>query len=98
MNQEQKQLVARMIGARVAYYRSLLGMTQKDMANALFVSPSTISKIEQGKYLNSLSISHLLDISELFGISPSALLHSNTQDRDLLHKLLEDYGKTTKVP
>lgn len=97
MNREQKQLVARMIGARVAYYRNIMGMTQKDMAKALFVSPSTISKIEQGKYLNSLSISHLLDISELFGISPSALIHSNSQDRDLLHKLLTECSNTSKT-
>ncbi len=88
MEQKMKEQVARIVGARIAYYRTILNMTQKELATALHISPSTLAKIEQGKYGNSLSLYHLLDLAELFGVSPSALFHSNTQDRELLHKLV----------
>lgn len=90
MDLETKGVISRIVGARIAYYRGLLGMTQRELAKTLSISPSTISKIEQGKYGNSLSMYHLLDISEVFGISSSALMHTNDQDRELLHRLVNE--------
>mgnify|MGYP001237634546 CR=1 FL=1 len=88
MDQKKKEQVARIVGARIAYYRTILNMAQKDLATALHISASTLAKIEQGKYGNSMSLYHLLDLADIFGVSPSALFHTNEQDRELLHKLV----------
>mgnify|MGYP000050225000 FL=1 len=93
MNQQQKDVISRVIGARIAYYRNILGMTQKELANRLTISPSTIAKIEQGKYGSSMSIYYILDLSEIFGVAPSALMHVNEQDKELVYGMVYRHSK-----
>lgn len=56
-------LLYRQIGAKIAYYRTLEGMSQEDLARKIAISKSTLSKIERGKYNSGLSIATLLNIA-----------------------------------
>lgn len=57
-------LLYRQIGAKIAYYRTLEGMSQEDLARKIAISKSTLSKIERGKYNSGLSIATLLNIAD----------------------------------
>ena len=60
------------IGLKIAYYRKLQGMTQEELAEALFVSRSAISKWESGR--GYPSIDSLKAIATFFGVTIDALL------------------------
>ncbi len=54
----------RKIGARIASYRKANGMTQDDLAEALFLSRQSVSKWEKG--IAAPSIENLIMLTELF--------------------------------
>ena len=45
---EQKNSLFKCIGAKVTYYRTLRGLTQRELAEKIGISPSTLNKVERG--------------------------------------------------
>ena len=60
----KRQIIFRQIGAKVAYYRTLRDLSQKELAKRINMSTSTIGKVERGQYNDNLSLSLLLDIAD----------------------------------
>ena len=69
----RRDIFYRQIGAKIAYYRTLYGLDQNQLADKVHISQSTLSRIERGKYGENISISLLLDIAEGLEIDPSLL-------------------------
>lgn len=64
-----------MIGARIKQYRRSAGLTQTELAKALYLSQNTISQYESGK--RTPNVKKLLELSTLFGCSVDELTRSN---------------------
>ncbi len=60
------------LGKRIKDFRQKLGITQNDLANALYISSQAISKWERGE--NLPDIVHLPTLANIFGISIDRLL------------------------
>jgi len=69
----RRDVFFRQIGAKIAYYRTLYGMDQNQLAEKVHISQSTLSRIERGKYGENISLAILLDIAEGLEIDPSLL-------------------------
>ena len=93
MTQEKKETIYRLIGIRVMYYRNLRGWRQEELAKRAGISKSTVSKIEQGKYGDGLSISMILLLGDALKVGMDVLLVSNCHDSPVIDELL---GKKTK--
>lgn len=72
-----KKIIMRQIGAKVAYFRTLVGMSQSNLAEKINTTQSTISKIECGRYNENLGFVHLIDIAEALDIDLTLLLTFN---------------------
>lgn len=81
-----KKMILRQIGAKVAYFRTLVGMSQKELAERLNTTQSTISKIECGKYNENLGFIHLIDIAEAMDIDLSLLLTFTRYEKEMWNK------------
>ena len=90
----KKEIIYRQIGAKVAYYRTLRGLTQDALAKKMSVSRSTISRIEQGKYNRSISLDILLDLADGLRIECSSLLTFS----DLEKRMWWDFDDMADVP
>lgn len=64
------------IGKKLKEYRELRGFTQDDVAKELDVNPKHYGRIERGE--NSCTISNLVSLCNLFGISSEDILGSLT--------------------
>lgn len=64
------------IGAQIVYYRKLKGVTQEKMASEVGISPQYLSRIENGSYPKSVSLSTLMRIAEYLEIEVSKLLEN----------------------
>ena len=62
------------IGARIVYYRKLKGMTQEYLAELVGISPQYLSKIENGKYQKSVSLSVLMRVAEKLDVKMTQIL------------------------
>ena len=60
----KRRIMFRKIGAKIAYYRTLRDLSQKELAKRINMSASTIGKVERGQYNDNLSLSLLLDIAD----------------------------------
>lgn len=60
------------IGAAIKYYRELHGYTQKELADKLSISPSTIGMYEQGR--RTPDIDTLKEMSRIFNVSVGFLV------------------------
>ena len=60
------------LGIRISTFRKSMGLSQKEMAEKLFVSPSTISKWENGDA--TPDIHRIKEIAEFFQISVTELI------------------------
>lgn len=81
----------REFGAFVAELRKEQGMTQKDLAEKLFISDKAISKWETGVSIPDVSL--LIPLSELLGVTVTELLQcrrgAEALDTDQVEKLLK---------
>lgn len=77
----KKDFVYLMIGAKIAYYRTLRQMTQTDLANKVNLSRSSLGRIERGKYNRGVPISTLLDIAEGLHIELSSLVTFSEEEK-----------------
>jgi hypothetical protein len=78
-----KLIIFKQIGAKIAYYRTLRGLTQAQLAEIINVSPDTLGRVERGKYNNNISISMLLDIAMGLNIELATLVTFTEQDREM---------------
>lgn len=78
-----KGIIFKQIGAKIAYYRSLRGLTQAQLAALVNVSPDTLGRVERGKYNNNISLSMLLDIAMGLKIELVTLVTFTEQDRKM---------------
>ncbi|MBR3745690.1 MAG: GIY-YIG nuclease family protein, partial [Selenomonadaceae bacterium] len=53
----RKEFFLKMIGAKIAYYRTLRDMSQKELAKRANMGVSSLSKIERGRYNDNVSVS-----------------------------------------
>ena len=67
------------IGEKIASQRKTKGMTQNELAEALFVTHQAVSKWENGKSLPSIEV--LVELTNLFGVSIEYLLE-NTEIKE----------------
>ena len=67
------------IGAQIVYYRKLKGVTQEKMASEVGISPQYLSRIENGSYPKSVSLSTLMRIADYLGVPISKLLEKVDQ-------------------
>lgn len=75
-----------MLGDRIAQQRKALGLTQRELAAMLDVSPSTLGMYEQGRRLPTPDI--LVSLSRKLGVSTDYLLKGKAQDlNDLSEKV-----------
>ncbi|MBR0061568.1 MAG: helix-turn-helix transcriptional regulator [Selenomonadaceae bacterium] len=77
----KKDFLCLLIGAKIAYYRTLRQMTQAELAKKVNLSRSSIVRIERGKYNNGVPISTLLDITEGLRIDLSALVTFSDEEK-----------------
>ena len=61
------------IGDNIRYYRNLKGWSQEIMADKLNVSLPTYSRIERN--INTVPFKRILQLSKIFGITPSELVN-----------------------
>ena len=80
-----------MLGARIALLRRSKGLSQRALAAALDVSPSTVGMYEQERRIPSTDL--LVEMAELFGVSTDFLLTgcSRPADGPCLQALLKEF-------
>ena len=61
------KMVVRLLGAKIAYFRTLAGLSQDELAVRIHSTQATISKIENGRYNDNLNIK-LLFIMFVFNL------------------------------
>lgn len=79
----RKAIIFKQIGAKIAYYSTLSGLHQVDLANKIGVSKSVLSRIERGKYNDNISVSLLLDIADGLQIDMAMLVTFNEQEKQM---------------
>ena len=85
----QREIIFRQIGAKIAYYRTLRGITQEKLAKRMGIHKSVISRIERGNYHKDLSLGTLLDVADKLRIDPALFLTFNDLERKLWWEPLE---------
>ena len=79
----RKQILFKQIGAKIAYYRTLRDMSQADLARRAHISQSSLSRIERGKYNDTISVSLLFDIADGLQIDLALLLTFNDLEKQM---------------
>lgn len=83
----KKQMIFRQIGAKVAYYRTLRQLSQRELANKVNLSTSTLGRIERGKYNSGVPMSTLIDIAEGLRIEISALVTFSDEEKNVWYEI-----------
>jgi transcriptional regulator with XRE-family HTH domain len=78
-----KDTVFKQIGAKVAYYRNIRHLTQKELAILAHVSVSSIGRIERGRYNHNVPMSILIDIANGLGIDISLLVTFEEKEKKI---------------
>lgn len=76
-----KKIVLRQIGAKVAYFRTLVGISQQELASRVSVTQSTISRVESDNYNDNLSITMLTDIANALEVDLALLLEFTSYEK-----------------
>ena len=79
----QRDMFFRQIGAKITYERTIHGMTQEQLAASTHINQSTLSRVENGKYNENLSMAMLLDIADALGITPELFFQFRDDERSL---------------
>jgi len=80
------RMVLRQIGAKIAYFRTLSGISQKELADRIKTTQSTISKVENGSYNDNLNIAMLTEIADALEIDLALLLEFNGFEKAMWEK------------
>lgn len=84
------KMVLRQIGAKIAYFRTLSGISQKELADRIKTTQSTISKVESGNYNDNLSIAMLTEIADALEVDLALLLEFNGYEKAMWEKVEEE--------
>ena len=84
----RKEFLFKLIGAKIAYYRTLRDMSQKELAKRANLSVSALSKIERGRYNDNVSVSLLFDIADGLQIDITMLVTFNDMEKSMWWKPL----------
>ncbi|KHM51446.1 hypothetical protein NZ47_10480 [Anaerovibrio lipolyticus] len=84
------KMVLRQIGAKIAYFRTLSGISQKELADRIKTTQSTISKVENGSYNDNLNIAMLTEIADALEIDLALLLEFNVYEKAMWEKVEEE--------
>ena len=79
----KKQMILRVIGAKIVYCRTMLDIKQEDLAEHLGMSKRTLCKIESGNCHRVVSISELVDIADYLRIDVSFLLNFDLFEKQI---------------
>ena len=79
----KRDMFFRQIGAKITYERTIHGMTQEELAASTHINQSTLSRVENGKYNENLSMAMLLDIADALGITPELFFQFSADERAL---------------
>lgn len=64
----------RQIGLKIAYYRKLRGLTQKELAEQVGLTPAYIGHLEAPNISKALSLDTLFDIAAVLEVAPQKFL------------------------
>ena len=81
-----KKMVLRQIGAKIAYFRTLVGISQRELAAKINTTQSTISKVESGNYNDNLSIVMLAEIADALEVDLALLLEFTGYEKAMWDK------------
>ena len=81
------KIILRQIGAKIAYFRTLSGISQKDLADRIKTTQSTISKVESGNYNDNLSIAMLTEIADALEMDLDLLLEFTVYEKSMWEKV-----------
>ena len=84
------KMVLRQIGAKIAYFRTLSGISQKELADRIKTTQSTVSKVENGSYNDNLNIAMLTEIADALEIDLALLLEFNGYEKAMWEKMEEE--------
>ena len=85
-----KKMILRQIGAKIAYFRTLTGISQSELAKKIKISQSAISKVESGNYNDNLSISLLIEIADAMDVDPAMLMSFSSYEKEMWSTRIED--------
>ena len=85
-----KKMILRQIGAKIAYFRTLTGISQSELAKKIKISQSAISKVESGNYNDNLSISLLIEIVDAMNVDPAMLMSFSSYEKEMWSTRIED--------
>lgn len=81
-------LRCKIIGAKIAYYRTLSNLTQDELAKRLHISRITLVRIEKGTYNKNLSIPMVTEIARGLQIDDQLLFNCTDEEKRLCQKNL----------
>ena len=81
------KMVLRQIGAKIAYFRTLSGISQKELADRIKTTQSTISKVENGSYNDNLNIAMLTEIADALEMDLALLLAFTVYEKSMWEKV-----------
>lgn len=79
----RKKILLRQIGAKIAYYRTLRDLKQEELSSLAHISQSVLSRIESGKYNDTLSVSMLMNIADGLQIDMALLVTFNDVEKSM---------------
>lgn len=71
------------VGAKIAYYRRINHLSQKELAERIHVTPSVVSRIERGNYNEDLSFSVLFAIGQALHVNASLFVTFTEYEKEL---------------
>ena len=76
-------VISTVLGAKIRYYRTLCGKTQKELAALTNFSASTIQRIEEGQYDNIAPLATLIDSANALNLDVAAFLTISKKEKEL---------------
>lgn len=83
-----KRIRVKSVGDRLRYFRKEAGLTQGNLADKLGILTSTVAEIENDN--TQLSIERLIQVCNIFKITPNAFFNIHDEPEVLHHKPFRD--------
>ena len=81
------------IGAKIAYFRKLNGISQQEFAKKVNLSESALSKIENGRYNENLSLELLQNIADGLNVKMTTLIMLDNKEKKFWKRLYKETGE-----
>ena len=90
---EERKSITRSIGERIAAYRKIVRMDQKELARRLGVKPSTMNRWETG--YTPISVYDLMRVAQVLKKPVSWFLGEPPNEDEPVHRLEQSYKRLT---